>query len=152
MIREPLMKSAAAVVLGGAALITLLTGCAGGPADASAGAGAKAPAQPTLAAPVPRSAASSPQAGSPSTSSALLVLGKKVFEETAGGVGCAYCHGRDGKGTGPAGVQAAFIQGRKEVDVRYAMANLPMMSIVKLNDQEVDAVVAYLQTLAEQYP
>lgn len=146
------MQSAvAAVLLGGAALLTLLSGCSGSSADASSGASAKAAAQPTLAAPAPRAAAA-PPAGALSTSSALLAQGKKVFEETAGGVGCAYCHGRDGKGTGPAGIQSAFIQGRKEAEVRYAMTSLPMMSNVKLNDQEIEAVVAYLQTLPEQYP
>lgn len=141
-----------AVLLGGTAILIVLSGCSGSTADTSAGGAAKPIAQPTLAAPAPRAAAAAPQAGASSTSSAVLAQGKKVFEESAGGVGCAYCHGRDGKGTGPAGIQAAFIQGRKEAEVRYAMANLPMMSMVKLNDQEVEAVVAYLQTLPEQYP
>ena len=144
------------ILIGGLAAIVALSACSGAAADtvtAGPPAGARGAAlPPSAAAPAPRPATSGSQSGAAPASSTLLAQGRKVFEETAGGVGCAYCHGHDGKGTGPAGLQAAFIQDKKEVDIRYAMANLPMMSIVKLNDQEVEAVAAYVQTLKDQYP
>lgn len=70
-----------------------------------------------------------------------------MFEKTAGGVGCAYCHGMDGKGAGPSGLNAPLIRGKTEVHVRGALASIQMMSIVKLNDEEITAVAAYLQYL-----
>jgi mono/diheme cytochrome c family protein len=75
-----------------------------------------------------------------------------IFEKTAGGVGCAACHGLDGKGNGPAGVNAPNIRGKNEGDLRAAISGgVPMMtSVIKLNDDEIAAVVAYLQYLSEQ--
>jgi mono/diheme cytochrome c family protein len=74
-----------------------------------------------------------------------------VFEKTAGGVGCALCHGLDGKGEGIAGLGAPDIRGKKEAQVRGALiGGVPLMSFIKLSDEEITAVVAYLQYLNEQ--
>ncbi len=132
-------------------MLLLLSSCGGATV-------AKTPAQDVPAAIATATPAANPAATIPSGSaptqaggsSELLAKGKLIFEKTAGGVGCAYCHGLDGKGTGPAGLKAANIQGKTEDLVRYAMRELPMMAIVKLTDDEVTAVVAYLQTLVDK--
>lgn len=75
-----------------------------------------------------------------------------MFEEKAGGLGCAFCHGLDGSGKGAAGVGAAFIRGRSEMEIRNAMQNVAMMAIVKLTDAEITAVAEYLQYLDAKFP
>jgi mono/diheme cytochrome c family protein len=82
----------------------------------------------------------------PSTSE-LLAKGKLIFEKTAGGVGCAYCHGLDGKGGGTSGFGAPPNRGKTEAEVRAALMGVPAMSFIKLSDDEIAAVVAYLQYL-----
>ncbi|MBI4362664.1 MAG: cytochrome c [Euryarchaeota archaeon] len=66
-------------------------------------------------------------------------------------MGCASCHGMDGKGGLP-GVGAPDIRGASEARVRGALAGgVPLMSsFIKLNDEEVTAVVAYLKYLNER--
>ncbi len=81
----------------------------------------------------------------------LLAQGKVIFEKTAGGVGCATCHGLDGRGNGPAKVNAPNIRGKNEGDVRIAIqGGVPIMTFIKLSDEEITAVVAYLKYLNEQ--
>lgn len=78
-----------------------------------------------------------------------LAQGKLIFEKTAGGVGCAFCHNIDGKGNGPANVNAPNIRGKTEADIRAAVAGgVPMMAIVKLTDAEYEAVASYLDHLS----
>ena len=80
-----------------------------------------------------------------------LARGRLIFEKTAGGVGCAYCHGRDGKGEGVAGLGAPDIRGAPEAKVRAALGGgVPLMSFIDLSDEEIEAVVAYLQYLNQQ--
>lgn len=68
-----------------------------------------------------------------------------MFEKTAGGVGCAGCHGLDGKGkAGP------YIRGAPEWKVREVLKSAVPMSFIELSDEEIKAVVAYLQWLATQ--
>jgi mono/diheme cytochrome c family protein len=85
-----------------------------------------------------------------SADAAQLALGKEVFEVTAGGIGCASCHGLDGKGNGPANVGAPPNRGLDEARVRTALDNVELMSAIKLTDAELKAVVAYLQFLDTQ--
>ncbi len=75
----------------------------------------------------------------------LVAKGKVIFEQTTGGVGCQYCHGLDGKGK--AEFASPDIRGKQPEDVIQAMATRPLMSMVKLSDSEVRAVVAYLAVL-----
>lgn len=78
----------------------------------------------------------------------ILAKGKLIFEKTAGGVGCASCHGLNAKGTTTIG--APNIRGKTEAEVRQALVGVAMMRIVKLTDDEIAAVVAYLQYLNTQ--
>jgi DNA-binding beta-propeller fold protein YncE len=77
-----------------------------------------------------------------------LVLGRTIFEKTAGGVGCQACHGMNG--TGGAQFNAPDIRGADEMRVRAALAGVAVMSRIMLNDAEIAAVVAHLQELNKQ--
>jgi len=92
------------------------------------------------AAPVANAAA--PAAGN------SLALGRTIFEKTAGGTGCAACHGVNARG----GVQfnAPDIRDADEARVRSALAGVAQMSTIKLGDAEIAAVVAHLQELNKQ--
>lgn len=79
----------------------------------------------------------------------LLAEGKLIYEYTAGGVGCAYCHGLDGRGEGVSGEDAPDIRGMTRVDVQQAIGGIPLMDFIELGDEELTAVGAYLQDLAE---
>lgn len=123
-------------------------------APAATATATKAPVATPTAAPTAVAAAtatSQPTAPTGNGLSAQLEQGKLIFEKTAGGVGCAFCHKIDGKGNGPANVNAPSIRGKTEADIRAAVAGgVPMMAIVKLTDAEFEAVaayVAYLDTL-----
>jgi mono/diheme cytochrome c family protein/DNA-binding beta-propeller fold protein YncE len=72
-------------------------------------------------------------------------LGRMVFEKTAGGVGCAVCHGVNARGG--AQFAAPDIRGADEARVRSALAGVAVMSRITLNDAEIAAVVAHLQEL-----
>lgn len=84
----------------------------------------------------------------PAAADAVLARGKEIFEKTAAGVGCASCHGMDGKGSSCIGAPAN--RGADEATVRTALATVEMMSIVKLTEDEIKAVVAYLAVLGKQ--
>lgn len=78
----------------------------------------------------------------------ILARGRLIFEKTAGGVGCAMCHGMDAlgdpaQGTPPnIGATAEFIE--------QALFDRPQMSFISITRDEVNAVAAYLQWLKEQ--
>ena len=104
--------------------------------------------EPTAAvAPPPTSAVDSPVEGS--SDADLLAQGKVIFEETAGGVGCAWCHGLDGKGNGPSGVGAPANRGKSKDLFEAALAGgeTEAMTFIKLTKAEKTAVLAYLQFL-----
>jgi mono/diheme cytochrome c family protein len=75
----------------------------------------------------------------------LAERGRLVFEQTAGGVGCASCHGMDG--AGDAGLSTPDIRGADEARVRPALAGVALMSGIRLTETELEAVLAHLQTL-----
>jgi mono/diheme cytochrome c family protein len=98
-------------------------------------------------------AASAPPAAAPAAVPAAvpsdpLALGRLVFEKTAGGVGCQYCHGMDGRGNQTMG--GPSIRDETEARVRGALRDVALMSKIQLNDAEIAAVVAYLQVLGKQ--
>ena len=101
------------------------------------------PAQPTAVGPSPTSPANPPDDDS-------LALGKLVYDETAGGVGCAECHGLDGKGQGRRGESAPNIVGASRTAVREALRGAFDMQDIKLTGDELAAVIEYLQFLVEQ--
>jgi mono/diheme cytochrome c family protein len=74
--------------------------------------------------------------------------GRAIFEKTAGGTGCAACHGMDARGG--AQFKAPDIRGADETRVRAALAGVTVMSRISLNEAEIAAVVAHLQELNKQ--
>jgi len=80
----------------------------------------------------------------------LLEKGKQVYDYTAGGVGCAYCHGLDGKGHGESGEDAPNIRGKTATDVKQALSNVIYMELIEMSNEEIEAVGAYLQYLNTQ--
>jgi mono/diheme cytochrome c family protein len=76
---------------------------------------------------------------------AQLELGKQVFEVTAGGRGCADCHGFDAQGT----IDGPNILGSSKSAIADALGGgVPEMRDIELTPEELDAVYRYLQTLS----
>lgn len=132
-------------ILLGAAMLVALTACGG-----SAGSAAPASSAPAANTAPATNTQPATQPGSQAGGDEVLAKGKLIFDKTAGGTGCAYCHGFDGKGAGPSGLNAPANRGKSETAVRDALKNAQMMSFIKLTDEEITAVVAYLQYLNEQ--
>jgi DNA-binding beta-propeller fold protein YncE/mono/diheme cytochrome c family protein len=95
-------------------------------------------------------AAAGPRPAGPAAAAAgpAPVNGRTIFEKTAGGIGCAACHGATGRGGGQLG--APDIRGADEMRVRAALAGVAVMSRITLSDAEITAVVAHLQELNKQ--
>ena len=90
-----------------------------------------------------------PTPSADSQDSDSLALGRLVYEDTTGDVGCAYCHGLDGMGEGTgAGQSAPDIRGASRSDVRQALRGATDMDDIKLSSDELMAVIAYLLHLA----
>ncbi|MBI3977778.1 MAG: cytochrome c [Chloroflexi bacterium] len=99
----------------------------------------------SAAAPLATSAATRPAASPTASQEELVARGEVIFQKTAGGIGCQYCHGTDGKGKiGPS------IRGKQAGDIRLVLQSVEAMSIVKLEEDEITAVAAYLQVLKTQ--
>jgi peptide/nickel transport system substrate-binding protein len=68
--------------------------------------------------------------------------GKVIFEETAGGIGCAACHGIDAQGElGP------DIRGKDPVLILNALSSIAEMMELGVSKEEIDLVAAYLRYL-----
>jgi cytochrome c553 len=93
-------------------------------------------------------ALAAPAAGPPAVGDTLEARGKIIFEQTAGGVGCAACHGMDGKGR--AALSTPDIRGAGEDRIRPALAAVTLMRNIMLTDDEIAAVVEHLKVLNEQ--
>ncbi len=75
----------------------------------------------------------------------LISTGEVIFQETAGGIGCQFCHGRDARGDiGP------NIRGKTAEAIEVQFEINAQMSFIDLTDKEIEAVGAYLQWLATQ--
>jgi mono/diheme cytochrome c family protein len=74
----------------------------------------------------------------------LIDRREKVFQGTAGGVGCASCHGNDARGIEGS---ASGIVGRPVRATERAVVSVPQMRSISLTDDDLDAVAAYLQFL-----
>ena len=90
----------------------------------------------------------SPVAGGENPGQNLAGKGEVIFEKTAGGVGCAFCHGPDGKGKSE--FAAPNIQGKTASDILGALQTRPQMKFINLSDDEVRAVAEYLKALNGQ--
>lgn len=73
----------------------------------------------------------------------IIARGEEIFQKTAGGTGCAVCHGKDGSG-----VVGPDIRSRSTDDIRDALTSVPDMSHISLKNEDVEAVAAYLKYLA----
>ena len=84
----------------------------------------------------------------------LLAIGKEVFDVTAGGLGCAFCHGLDGKGNGPAGIGAPANRGmdKSKFDAAISDGESGAMEFLdgQLTSSEEKAVIEYLGWLGTQ--
>lgn len=70
--------------------------------------------------------------------------GKVIYEETAGGVGCAMCHGDDASGD-----IAPDIRGADPVLIFEQMQANQQMTFIDLSEEEVQQVSLYLRYLHE---
>ena len=84
----------------------------------------------------------------------LLAQGKVIFDKTAGGIGCAYCHGLDGKGIGPVGTGAPPNRGlgkdRFDAAIEYGATRAMEFLGGKLSSSETQAVLEYTAWLDTQ--
>lgn len=78
----------------------------------------------------------------------LVASGKVIYEETAGGVGCALCHGFDAQGKPEVGAPPNI--GATESEIAAALQDRAQMTFIKMTDEEIRAVAAYLKFLSEQ--
>jgi mono/diheme cytochrome c family protein len=98
---------------------------------------------------------------SPAQDPATVALGKKVFEGKAGGAICFSCHGMNAKGAPGLGPDLtddkwlhgdgslAFLDSIVRAGVskpKHSAAVMPPMGGAKLSDEQVKAVVAYIQS------
>jgi mono/diheme cytochrome c family protein len=87
----------------------------------------------------------SPQEGSASR----LARGEEIFQRTAGGVGCQYCHGVNAKGNiGP------NIRGKPLESIKLALGTVEQMFFISqttpLTEEDIEAIAAYLKYLESQ--
>lgn len=68
-----------------------------------------------------------------------------LFEKTAGGVGCAACHGITGRGSTQ--ISAPDIRGADEARIRAALTGVAVMKSITVTDAEIAALAVYLQEL-----
>ncbi len=115
------------------------------------------PSSPTVSSQTPPVATAVPPTTSPSPTSAapatpntpkagdLLSRGEELYQRKAGGVGCAGCHGVDAYGSiGP------NIRGSSAQEIADALKTVAAMNFLKMTDDEVAAVSAYLKYLESQ--
>jgi mono/diheme cytochrome c family protein len=76
----------------------------------------------------------------PPTISAQATAGKVLFEETAGNIGCAACHGMDARGDGT----APDIRKADEAQIMDGLEHTGDMRNMGLSNGDVEAVAAYL--------
>ncbi len=122
----------------------LAISCSG--AAAGSGAGAKSS---EAKAPAAAAATAPPATGDPEKD--LIAKGKVIFQQSAGGVGCKLCHGMEGRGDGVANLGAPNIQGADISKIRGALhGGVPVMQFIKLPEDELEAVAAFVRSLAGQ--
>lgn len=140
------------VALGLVITAALLTACGGG-SDASGSPSTTA----TTSSTVPSSTTAATTATTLTTTTAgvattagpsdaeLIAEGKELYETTAAGIGCAYCHGLDGMGI----LEQASpdIRGQGTDDILLALSDRAEMTSLVVSFEEVEAIAAYIATL-----
>lgn len=112
-----------------------------------------APAAPTAAAAAQQVPGVVPTAQSTATTQSSIAAdpvarGEQIFQKTAGGIGCQFCHGTDAKGNiGP------DIRGAPVDRITNALASVEAMSFIMpstpLSRDDIQGISAYLATLAQ---
>lgn len=124
-----LMKVSVSIVVSSIVAAMLLTACGGD----------------TTTRPTPTAIAPtvSPTPTGPKVDPAVLrARGEEIFQKTAGGVGCKACHGADGKG----GNLGPDVRGKTADDINRALGG-DAMSFLRISEDDIQAVAAYLKTL-----
>ena len=119
-------------------IIALLFPACGGKPAATPLPATKTPASPT---PPPVTAPAPPKVDP----SVVRAKGEQLYQKTAGGMGCQACHGADGKG----GNLGPDIRGKSGDDIKRALGG-DAMSFIRLPDDDIEAVAAYLKYLQSQ--
>jgi len=79
-----------------------------------------------------------------------VAAGKRIYERTDNNGGCIRCHGPDALGSAADEKYAGNdIRGRTAEEARIAMMALPMMWNIRIDDEELREVVAYLKYLQD---
>ncbi len=153
---ETPIKPARALLLGLTASMAALAIACGGSADTPS-ADVKTPATTATVAATTTSApvASTTTAAAPTSTGDpkkdLIAKGKIIFQQTAGGVGCQMCHGMEGRGDGAANLGAPNIRGADISRIRVALSGgVPVMGFIKLSEEEIVAVAAFVESLGGQ--
>ena len=81
----------------------------------------------------------------------VAAAGKSIYEAVTHRLGCERCHRPDGtaKAEGKTCAAERSIQGKSAQEVKIAIMATPMMWNVKLNDEELEQVAAYLNYLLD---
>jgi mono/diheme cytochrome c family protein len=115
------------------------------------GSGEVPPPTTTTTAPPDNGSADGPVDTEPPTedNTELLALGEELFNFTAGGEGCAGCHGYDAAGTS----DGPNIIGASKSSISSALGGGVLdMADIELTRDELDAVYAYLAALSAERP
>jgi mono/diheme cytochrome c family protein len=84
----------------------------------------------------------------PDNGGGSLAIGKDVYDKTAGGIGCAYCHKADATGDPVFG--SPNIQNVTADQIWDALETGALMTFITLTEEEVQAVATYLGTIGSQ--
>lgn len=145
------IKPARALLLGLVSSMAALALACGGSAetDVKTPAAAAATATATTAPAATTPAAAPTSTGNPEKD--LIAKGKIIFQQTAGGVGCQMCHGMEARGDGAANLGAPNIRGADISRIRVALSGgVPVMGFIKLSEEEIVAVAAFVASLGGQ--
>ena len=76
----------------------------------------------------------------------VIAAGESIYDGVTHQQGCERCHGPDGTAEAEGRTFAAerSIQGKTAQDIQIAIMAFPMMYSIKLSEEELDQVAAYL--------
>ena len=129
MVNKHIIRSLISVMAIFIVMVSLLTACGGKPASTPS----PSPATP------PPAVTPTPKVDP----AALKAKGEEIYQRTAGGVGCKSGPGTDGKGIPNT---APDVREASADDIKRALGG-DAMNFVRMTDEEIQAVAAYLQSL-----
>lgn len=145
MRRREISPRSTSLLIGAVAL--MVAACGGGSSEADEAPNTTRPPATTITATtMPTATTAAPTTMPPTTSESAapdqLALGEEIYQTTAGGVGCAACHGADGLGlVGP------NVLGKSAGTIKANLEGTDAMLFIVLSDEEIEAVAAYLAFL-----